>query len=161
MPKHGALWHTLCVPLAEIKAWQSVPLIEFQIIPRLKNSDILWVQEKGTHTSMSECGKNFTLTQDMSWGFLLCPTPLTQGSVDQPQYAQTCHVLSDGSDSPAPYPVTGLLTSRSNRTKARDQFSNPSLRPGKTLCWLTSKHLIFSFILCLENPKAGSGPTNW
>jgi len=26
---------------------------------------------------MSECHQGFTLTQNMSWGFLLCPTPPT------------------------------------------------------------------------------------
>jgi hypothetical protein len=29
------------------------------------------------------------------------------------------------------------------------------------MCWLTSQHLTFSFILCLDIPKACSSPTKW
>jgi hypothetical protein len=29
------------------------------------------------------------------------------------------------------------------------------------MCWLTSQHLIFFFIFCIETPSTGYGPTNW
>ena len=37
---------------------------------------------------MSEHHQSFVFTQNMNWGFLLCPTPPTQGTVNQPHYVR-------------------------------------------------------------------------
>ena len=52
-----------------------------------------------------ECGQIFTLTRNVSWGFLLCPTT-TQGTVSQPHYVMVYSVVLRS----ARRPVTYLLT---------------------------------------------------
>jgi len=68
------------------------------------------VQNKGTQIGVSECRQGFTLTQNMIF-FLLCPTPPTYATVNQPNYAEMfSHGVipsKEAGNNPGLYPVKG------------------------------------------------------
>ena len=104
---------------------------------------------------MSECNQGFTLTQNVSWGFLCC-TPPTLGTVSQPHYVEMSSqgVVSskEASNNRGLHPVEGQWPSLNSRTRAWDQVSSLSVSTGKTLphCHVLVVHpafYIFSYIL--------------
>lgn len=50
--------------------------------------DVLRVQEKGIQVGICKFGQSFRPTQNISWGFFLCPTPPTCWTVTQFRYAE-------------------------------------------------------------------------
>jgi hypothetical protein len=60
---------------------------------------------------ISECCQGFTLTQNVSPGFLCCPTPPTPGSVNQPHrvemYSQGVISSKEAGNNPGLYPAKG------------------------------------------------------
>jgi hypothetical protein len=86
---------------------------------------------------MSVCRQGFTLTQNMSWGFLLCSAYPTQGAVSQ---SHNVKVSSQGvmsgkkaNNHPGLRPVKGQQPGLSSNTRARNQLSSLSLSASKTL----------------------------
>ena len=82
------------------------PLINIPVSPGLRI-----VTSLGSEKKEPECCQGFTLTQNVSWGFLHYPTPPTQGPVDQSHYVEMSSegVMSSkevGND-PGLYPVKG------------------------------------------------------
>jgi hypothetical protein len=74
---------------------------------------------------------------------LLCPTPPTHGTVNQPQYLEmlSASVLSSKKVSKYPgfHPTERELSSPNSKTRAPDHVTSRSLSAGKTLpyvmCW--------------------------
>ena len=118
---------------------------------------------------MSECCQGLTLTQNMSWGFLLVPHLLYKGlSISPIMYRCLLRVLC---------PVRRLVTTQdcvllkdSSLVLAVGLGPEISLRACLwvlvtpchiVICCLSVQRFIFLLVICLRNLKAGSDPTNW
>jgi hypothetical protein len=116
---------------------------------------------------VSVCRQGFTLTQDISWGLLLCSAFPTQRTVAQSHNVKvSSEVLC-----PVRRPISTLdcvLLKESSLVLAA--IRRPQINPRACLwvpvrschsvmCCLSNRHSIFFFILCLETPRAGYGPT--
>ena len=116
---------------------------------------------------MCECHQGFTLTQNASWGFFLCSMPPTYGTVNQPHYIEmSCRgVISS---------KRPVITLDFILLKESSLVSAVGLGPEinfwaclrvlvrfrhTVICWLSVQR--FVLVICLETPKAGSGPANW
>jgi hypothetical protein len=118
---------------------------------------------------VSVCRQSFTLTQNMSWGLFLCSAFPTQGTVTQ---SHNVEVSSQGVTSVS-RPVTTLdcallkdsslvlAAVRGPEINSRACLWVPASPCHIIKCCLSSQHWIFFLILCLETPRAGSGPTKW
>jgi hypothetical protein len=58
-------------------SWEPYSFTKVPDCPQTQTSNILRVQEKGTQIGMSVCCQSITVTQNVNFGFLLCPTPTT------------------------------------------------------------------------------------
>jgi hypothetical protein len=116
---------------------------------------------------MWECRQSFTLTQNMIWGLLHRSAPPTQGTVSPIMWTCLLKVLC-----PVRRPVTTLdcivlgyslvlAAVRGPEINSRACIWVPASPCHSVMCCLSNQHLIYFFILCLETPRAGSGPTNW
>ena len=115
---------------------------------------------------MSEWNQNFALTQNVGCGFLLlCPTPLTKGTVHQPhcvEMSSQCSVLSRVR---RPVPALAYVLSKDSSlvlaAELRPEISwRASLwvlirRCHIATCWLSIQRCISFHMLCLETPMAG------
>jgi hypothetical protein len=118
---------------------------------------------------VSVCHQSFTLTQDISWGLLLCSTFPTQGTVAQSHNVKVssevlcpirrsittldCVLLKDSS--------LVLAAIRGPELNSRACLWVPASPCHSVTCCLSNQHWIFFFILGLETPRTGSGPTKW
>jgi hypothetical protein len=93
----------------------------------------------------------------MDWGFRLCFAPPTSGDVDKLHYVE----ISSQVLCPARRPVTIFDFGLGPEINFR-ACPWVLIRPRHiAIGWLFNEPFIFFLIICLETPKAGSGPTNW
>jgi hypothetical protein len=167
VPMHlGLNWRALCAPISIHGS--PVTLLKLQMAPILILLMSSVSKKEPRYTCLSEAKASHS---QRMWAEVSSSAPhlLHSGLSDSPiRWRCLPRVLC-----PVRRPVTALdcvlLKDRNLALAPRQWLEINSraclwvlLRPRHhTQCWLTNPHLILFLISCLQNPKAGSGPTNF